>query len=1128
MAIDLAANNLVTKTIRVNRRESVNNIKGLVLMLRLFHFSSFVRSLAEKWRVFQGIRGRTRGRARLDAVEALESRELLTTFLVTTLNDVVDSGDGVTSLREAVNGANLNPGADAIQFAPNINGTIALSQGELLISDSVTLTGNGSANTIINAQQASRVFNLTNTAGDVVFDSLTITGGKTTGFGQPYSGGGILSRATGTVGILNSQVTGNSTSGDGVPYQAASGGAIFASSASALIITNSTISGNSTTGEAASGGAIYGANVAILTITNSNITGNSTSGLNAKGGNIFWRDGTVTVNASNVTHGTTLGKFGTGGSLSSQNASIVIENFSTVGSSSTAGDNAPGGGVYSKNGTVMVSHSTMSNNSTTGSYSYGGGIYSATQSVTITNSLISQNFTVGNSSGGGGISTRTGTVSLLNSTISGNSTTGSSSSGGGISTGYSGTTVSINSSTITGNSTSGLYSYGGGVRTPSGSLTVVNSTVSGNSTTSGGGGLSVLGASLSLTNTTVVFNSNSGSAFPGGGISASTGTVTLNNSIVAKNTNSVAPDLSSGSDTLIVNNSLIGTNLGTGLAASATPDAQGNLIGTNAALIDPLLGPLANNGGSTQTHALSGSSPAINRGSNALATSAGITTLDQADQPRFAGGIVDMGAYEFQSTSASFATAELSVNENAGTIQVTVNLSAASSSPVTIPFTVEGTANTPSDFTISASPLVIPAGQTFGTIQVNVVDAIGFEPTETIILTFGSLTNATPGEFASTTIQITDVDAPPQVSLSTATQTVNENVGLVTVTVNLSASVGQDVTVPFTVGGTALSSEDFTASASPLVIPAGQTAGTITITVADDAAIEGNETVIVTLGTPTNATLGATTIDTITITDNDTFVPTVSLSVPTQSVIENSGTGTLTVNLSGAADSEVTIPFSVSGTALNGTDYTISGSPLVIAAGLTTGTITLNLVDDSLIEGNETVIVTLGVPTNATLGATTTQTVTITDNDFNTAPSIGGGSGTVTAVRNQNSFLLSNLTIAEPDGPTDLKRVVISYFIPRRTLASDYIFGNASVLGTVVESGPTDFRRSSGIRTLTITLDPETTVAEVESFLRGISFQTKKADPRRRPLGRKIDVRVVDRQDQASNLASTSIQVNRK
>jgi hypothetical protein len=98
---------------------------------------------------------------------------------------------------------------------------------------------------------------------------------------------------------------------------------------------------------------------------------------------------------------------------------------------------------------------------------------------------------------------------------------------------------------------------------------------------------------------------------------------------------------------------LIGINTGTPLAPApvGSPDANGNLVGTFASPLDARLGPLADNGGQTQTHALLLGSPAINAGNNSLAVAPDNTplTTDQrgAGFPRIVGGTVDMGSFEF-------------------------------------------------------------------------------------------------------------------------------------------------------------------------------------------------------------------------------------------------------------------------------------------------------------------------------------------------------------------------------------------------------------------------------------------------------------------------------------------------
>jgi hypothetical protein len=106
--------------------------------------------------------------------------------------------------------------------------------------------------------------------------------------------------------------------------------------------------------------------------------------------------------------------------------------------------------------------------------------------------------------------------------------------------------------------------------------------------------------------------------------------------------------------------------------------------------------------------------------------------------------------------------------------------------------------------------------------------------------------------------------------------------------------------------------------------------------------------------------------------------PTVQFAAATQSVNESAGTFTVTVPLSAAASQAVTVPFTLSGSAVAGVDYSgVTASPLVIAAGATSGTITGTLLPDA--GASPTLTVTLGTPTNATLGATTSDTLTITE-----------------------------------------------------------------------------------------------------------------------------------------------------
>jgi streptogramin lyase len=106
--------------------------------------------------------------------------------------------------------------------------------------------------------------------------------------------------------------------------------------------------------------------------------------------------------------------------------------------------------------------------------------------------------------------------------------------------------------------------------------------------------------------------------------------------------------------------------------------------------------------------------------------------------------------------------------------------------------------------------------------------------------------------------------------------------------------------------------------------------------------------------------------------------PTVQFSTASQNVNETAGTFTVTVTLSAVSSANTTVPFTLSGTAVAGTDYSgVTASPLVISAGQTTGMITGTLLPDP--GASKTIIFTLGAPTDATLGSPAADTLTITE-----------------------------------------------------------------------------------------------------------------------------------------------------
>ena len=152
--------------------------------------------------------------------------------------------------------------------------------------------------------------------------------------------------------------------------------------------------------------------------------------------------------------------------------------------------------------------------------------------------------------------------------------------------------------------------------------------------------------------------------------------------------------------------------------------------------------------------------------------------------------------------------------------------------------------------------------------------------------------------------------------------------------------------------------------APQLKILAGETTGTITFTSVDDNSDEPTETIIVTPGAPTNATLIDDSAITLTIEDGDeAAVVTFALSAATL-VETNETTGvTLTATATPISGQEITIPFTLSGSASAG-EYTVSAESITIPAGSATGSVTILGIDDTDVEVMETIIFTIGTLVN--------------------------------------------------------------------------------------------------------------------------------------------------------------------
>lgn len=338
--------------------------------------------------------------------------------------------------------------------------------------------------------------------------------------------------------------------------------------------------------------------------------------------------------------------------------------------------------------------------------------------------------------------------------------------------------------------------------------------------------------------------------------------------------------------------------------------------------------------------------------------------------------------------TVEFALANSSVAENVvgGAQVLSLNLSNPSSQIVTVGYAVTGgtAAGSGADFTLNAGTLTFAPGQTVRTVSMAIVNDSVSELTETAIVSLSAPVNASVGAIGSHTVSITDDDGPPAVNFATATSNAPEGTATHSVVATLTGSSSQDITVNYAVtGGTASGSGvDFTLASGTLTFLAGTTTQTIAMAVVNDTIDESDETVVVSLSSPTNATLGSTLGHTATIVDDDS-APLVEFVSLVGSGMESVGSVTIDVRLSNPSASQVTVNYSQSpGTATGGgVDYTLAAGTLTFAAGETLKSFVFTVVDDNLYENTESISMSLASPVNASLGAQAVRAYFINDNE---------------------------------------------------------------------------------------------------------------------------------------------------
>ncbi len=308
------------------------------------------------------------------------------------------------------------------------------------------------------------------------------------------------------------------------------------------------------------------------------------------------------------------------------------------------------------------------------------------------------------------------------------------------------------------------------------------------------------------------------------------------------------------------------------------------------------------------------------------------------------------------------------------TLSFIVTLSQATTNTVTVTYgTADGTAKAGQDYTGQTGTLSFAPGETSKVINVEVIGETAIENNETLKINLTSPTGATIADRSAIGTIVND-DARISVSDASVTEG-NNGTSNLAFTVTLSAAASGPVTVAYaTSNGTARAGQDYTAQTGTLIFAAGETSKVVNIQVTGDTAIEADETLRLTLSSPTGATIrdgaGVGSI----VNDDSAVLP--ALSITDASASEGSmaapGHTTFTVNLSSAATGPVTVHFETAdGTAVAGSDYVAQSGTLTFAAGETQKTIQIATIGDAVVEANEGFSVVLSSATGAAVADAT-------------------------------------------------------------------------------------------------------------------------------------------------------------
>jgi hypothetical protein len=342
--------------------------------------------------------------------------------------------------------------------------------------------------------------------------------------------------------------------------------------------------------------------------------------------------------------------------------------------------------------------------------------------------------------------------------------------------------------------------------------------------------------------------------------------------------------------------------------------------------------------------------------------------------------ITDDGTSQIPGVGFCFASSAVLENESPG---IAVQLSMTSSVPVQVDYRVIGGTAPANRYSLPPGTLTIPSNSWVAFIPLQVIDDGIVEPPQTIKVVLFNPTNATLDAIKVHTYTILDDDTC-SVSV-TATITNATEAGMVPGNFRISriGSTNAAQLVYFQITGSASAPTDYMPLGNVATIPAGAASVDLPVKPVNGSTEELPRSVVLTLTSATNASIISPNVATVTIiTDNTNNLPVVAVSSTNQPYAVAGGkNGGFLFTRTGATNSALTVSFTTGGTAGPGVRYLSFTNAVTIPAGQTSVTLPVVAIDDHLVEGDQTVTVTLTEPETYRTLFPSSATVTVQDGD---------------------------------------------------------------------------------------------------------------------------------------------------